>query len=85
MSAPFQAGLCECLQDKDTCLITAFLPCFTLGQIADLVGANCLLYSLCCCSCFYGYFGAKAKKAVRERYGIKVNKISKSSIDYITV
>ena len=72
MSASFQSGLCECFSDKDSCLITTFLPCFTLGQIAEVVGANCLLYSLCCCSCFYGCFGGKAKRALRERYDIKV-------------
>ncbi|XP_066932554.1 uncharacterized protein [Clytia hemisphaerica] len=71
MTAPFQYGLFECLHDKDICLVTSVLPCFTLSQSAQVVGADTTTHAIGCCSCLYWFFIGRIRKAIRERYGIK--------------
>lgn len=57
-------GLLSCHEDATNCLVTAFCPCITFGQIAEIVdqghtscGTGALTYSaiLCCCGvpCIY--------------------------------
>ncbi|KAL9245786.1 hypothetical protein vseg_019396 [Gypsophila vaccaria] len=66
--APWSTGLCHCCDDPANCLVTAFCPCITFGQIAELVdrgqpgcGTSGTVYALimglsglaCLYSCFY--------------------------------
>lgn len=36
-TVPWSTGLCHCCDDPANCLVTAFCPCITFGQIAELV------------------------------------------------
>ncbi|KNA18706.1 hypothetical protein SOVF_068330 [Spinacia oleracea] len=67
-ATPWSTGLCHCCDDPANCLVTAFCPCITFGQIAELVNqgnpgcaASGTIYGLlmgfpglpCLYSCFY--------------------------------
>ena len=69
----FQFSLFQCLNDKDVCLATTFVPCFTLGKNAELIGKSCLLNGCGFFTCFYGCIGARVRAGIRERYGIAVS------------
>ena len=67
----FQHGICGCLDDCGTCIVTYFLPCYTAGKNAEAMGENCLLYGLAY-MCGVGYIttGLIWQK-IREKYGIQ--------------
>lgn len=66
-AAQWSTGLCHCCDDPANCLITAFCPCVTFGQIAEIVSrgsvscaASGFAYAVlaltglpCLYSCFY--------------------------------
>ncbi|KAI7994436.1 hypothetical protein ACSBR2_039608 [Camellia fascicularis] len=73
---PWSTGLCGCFDDLPNCCITCWCPCFTFGQIAEIVdegattcGASGAIYALiaavtgcaCCYSCTY-------RKKLRNQY-----------------
>ena len=42
----FKYGLCSCLDDSDTCLVTFFAPCVTFGRIQGKLDDSCFLCGL---------------------------------------
>ncbi|CAD5112085.1 unnamed protein product [Dimorphilus gyrociliatus] len=42
----WQNGLCGCFNDIGLCIITYFVPCYTQGKNAEVVGESCLLCGL---------------------------------------
>ncbi|KAI7993392.1 Protein PLANT CADMIUM RESISTANCE 3 [Camellia lanceoleosa] len=73
---PWSTGLFGCFNDLPNCCITCCCPCFTFGQIAEIVdegatscGASGAIYALiasttgyaCCYSCIY-------RKKLRDQY-----------------
>ncbi|XP_021714295.1 protein PLANT CADMIUM RESISTANCE 2-like [Chenopodium quinoa] len=78
-TGPWSTGLCHCCDDPANCLVTAFCPCITFGQIAELVNQgdpSCAgsgaIYALlmgfsglaCLYSCFY-------RSRLRGQYGLE--------------
>eukprot|EP00253_Pinus_taeda_P011187 PITA_11187 len=72
-------GLCSCHEDPANCLVTAFCPCVTFGQIAEIVdqgnttcGTGALIYSaiLCCCGipCIYS---CSYRTKLRARFNLE--------------
>ncbi|KAI3744854.1 hypothetical protein L1987_57950 [Smallanthus sonchifolius] len=68
----WNSGLFDCANDSENAIITAFLPCVTFGQIAEIVDNGqtfmyCLLAALigipCIVSCSY-------RTKIRNRYGL---------------
>jgi len=39
-------GLCGCFDNCGVCIVTYFLPCYTMGKNAEAVGESCVLYGL---------------------------------------
>ena len=46
MSAQWKNGICGCFGNCGMCIVTWFVPCYTLGKTAEAVGENCLLCGL---------------------------------------
>ena len=70
--AQFQHGLCGCLDDCGTCIVTYFLPCYTAGKNAEAMGEHCLLYGLAY-MCGVGFItSGLIRQKIREKYGIEV-------------
>ena len=65
----FQHGLCGCFDNCGLCILTAFLPCYTVGKTAEAVGSSC-------CLCGLGYIfglcivGGILREKVRNQKGI---------------
>jgi len=72
MSAEWSNGLFGCFSNCGLCLISYFVPCYTVGKTAEKVGEDCLtcglvqlvpIANLIC--------GAKIREKVRESKGIE--------------
>lgn len=59
-TVPWSTGLCHCCDDPANCLVTAFCPCITFGQIAELVNqgkpGNYVLLTSTFCGKFISFF-----------------------------
>jgi len=68
--AQFSHDLCGCFDNCGLCIITCFVPCYTVGKTAEAVGDDCLL-------CGLGYvfarciIGAIVREKVRNQKGIE--------------
>ena len=52
----FQHGLCGCFDNCGVCIITYFVPCYTVGKTAEAVGDSCFTCGLAyvCTGCIAG-------------------------------
>ncbi|TYI88998.1 hypothetical protein E1A91_D03G022800v1 [Gossypium mustelinum] len=51
-ASSWSTSLCHCCDDPANCLITAFCPCVTFGQIAEIVNKG----SIYCADCLVHFF-----------------------------
>ncbi|XP_039254273.1 uncharacterized protein LOC120331268 [Styela clava] len=58
----FQHGLCGCFDNCGVCIITYFIPCYTMGKTAEAVGEDC-----CICALAYMFTGCIAGGIVRGK------------------
>ncbi|XP_013387239.1 protein PLANT CADMIUM RESISTANCE 2-like [Lingula anatina] len=71
MSGYWRHGLCGCFNNLGICIITYFVPCYTIGKNAEAVDESCCLY--CCIGViepFGTFFRANTRSKIRERQGI---------------
>ncbi|KAH9616180.1 hypothetical protein KSS87_001432 [Heliosperma pusillum] len=75
LAGPWSTGLCHCCDDPANCLVTAFCPCITFGQIAELVNKGCamsgtiyaVLMGFTGMACLYSCFH---RSRLRGQYGL---------------
>ena len=48
MGGEWKHGLFGCFDNFSLCIVTYFVPCYTLGKNAESVGENCALFGLSC-------------------------------------
>ncbi len=49
MPKPFSSGLFGCFDDPRLCVVTFFVPCYTMGRNAEDLGEDCMLIGLLAC------------------------------------
>ena len=73
--AQFSHDLLGCFDNCGLCIITMFLPCYTVGKTAEAVGEDCFL-------CGLGYVfgrcivGGIIREKVRKQKGIEGNLVT---------
>lgn len=67
----WQNGICGCFNNCGICIITYFVPCYTVGKNAEALGDNC------CCYCILALIPVvnlivrvSQRGKIRERQGI---------------
>lgn len=71
MTAEWQNGMFGCFGDFRTCILTFFVPGYTLGKIAESQGESCLIHGLLYCLGVGGGFGPVLRWRLREKKGIQ--------------
>eukprot|EP00741_Cyanophora_paradoxa_P019072 tig00021116_g18414.t1 len=77
-SHDYSTGLCDCLSDTESCLITCFVPCFQIGWTAEkLDGSSCVDAALksCVATCLCGnaglfFCGFDWRQKIRKTYSL---------------
>lgn len=68
--AEFEQGICGCFNNCGFCLMSYFIPCYSVGKIAEAVDKSCLLYGCLALTPVRVCTGALLRQSVREKYGI---------------
>jgi len=67
----FQGGLFGCFSDIPLCALSCFVPCYSVGKVAESVGENCLLCGVLAVSPVSICARTMIRGKVREKYGIE--------------
>lgn len=68
----FQQGLLGCFSNCGVCIITFFVPCVTIGRVAEVNGDSCCLHALCFFVPFVNIYQMVTQRGkLRERQGIE--------------
>jgi len=69
--AQFQQGLFSCCSDLPVCCLGYFLPCYTVGKVAESAGDDCLLCGILVLTPASICSRTVIRGKVREKYGIE--------------